>query len=390
VSPRTRIVIVGGGPAGLAAARAYRAAGGAGEVTILAGERHPPYRRPPLSKEFLRGAMARAELSIEPPTWFAEHDIALRAGTEAAALEPEHGRIVTVHDEEFPFDACLLATGSEPVRPPLPGADDPEVLVLRTVENSERLAARALPGVRAVVIGSGFIGCEAAASLAMRGVEVTLVAPEELPQAPRLGDEAGRRIAGWLEELGVGLALGVEVEAIAPAGDGGRIVRTTEAEHPAELVLLATGVSPRLGLAERAGLTIAGGAVAADASMRTSAAAVLVAGDIAFAANAAAGRPLRVEHWGEALNQGEVAGRTLAGERARWDVAPGFWSTIGERTIKHVAWGDGWDEARLDEDGDGFTVWYGRGGVTVGVLTHERDGDYERGRGLVERGEPLP
>ncbi|MDX6645949.1 MAG: hypothetical protein QOK40_1676, partial [Miltoncostaeaceae bacterium] len=145
-----------------------------------------------------------------------------------------------------------------------------------------------------------------------------------------------------------------------------------------------------LGLAERAGLTIAGGAVAADASMRTSAAAVLAAGDVAFAANAAAGRPLRVEHWGEALNQGEVAGRTLAGARARWDAAPGFWSTIGSRTVKHVAWGDGWDEARLDEDADGFTVWYGRAGVTVGVLTHERDRDYDRGRGLVERGEPLP
>ena len=115
-----------------------------------------------------------------------------------------------------------------------------------------------------------------------------------------------------------------------------------------------------------------------------------MAGDVAFAANAAAGRPLRVEHWGEALNQGEVAGRTLAGERARWDVAPGFWSTVGQRTIKHVAWGDGWDEARLDEHDDGFTVWYGLGGVTVGVLTHERDADYERGRVMVERGEPLP
>jgi 3-phenylpropionate/trans-cinnamate dioxygenase ferredoxin reductase component len=382
---------VGGGPAGLAAARAYRAAGGAGEVTILGAERHPPYRRPPLSKEFLRGAMARAELAIEPPDWFAAQGVALRAGTEARSVQPEAGRLVTVNDEEIPFDACLLATGSEPVRPPLPGADDPEVLVLRTVEHSERLAARALPGARAVVIGSGFIGCEAAASLAMRGALVTLVAPEELPQAARLGEGAGRRITGWLEELGVRLALGAEVEAIAPAEDGGRVVRCADGgEHAADLVLLGTGVRPRLELAERAGLTIASGAVAADASMRTSAPRVLVAGDVAFAANAAAGRPLRVEHWGEALNQGEVAGRTLAGERARWDVAPGFWSTIGERTVKHVAWGDGWEEARLDDDGEGFTVWYGRDGVTVGVLTHERDEDYRRGRALVERGAPLP
>ncbi len=118
---------------------------------------------------------------------------------------------------------------------------------------------------------------------------------------------------------------------------------------------------------------------------------MFAAGDIALAENGTAGRRLPVEHWGEALTQGEVAGRALAGEDARWEQAPGFWSTIGERTLKYVAWGDGHDEVRLDRGDDGsFTAWYGQDGVTVGVLTHERDDDYERGRTLVEGGEALP
>lgn len=127
-----------------------------------------------------------------------------------------------------------------------------------------------------------------------------------------------------------------------------------------------------------------------DAGMRTERAGVYAAGDLVRAHNAGAGRALAVEHWGEALNMGEIAGRNAAGEERVWDVAPGFWSTIGTRTLKYAAWGDGFDETRLVEHGGGFTVWYGREGTTVGVLTHERDADYERGRELVEQGAPLP
>jgi NADPH-dependent 2,4-dienoyl-CoA reductase/sulfur reductase-like enzyme len=128
-----------------------------------------------------------------------------------------------------------------------------------------------------------------------------------------------------------------------------------------------------------------------DAGMRTERPGVYAAGDAVRAHNASAGRALAVEHWGEALNMGAVAGRTLAGEEAQWDVAPGFWSTIGEHALKYVAWGDGFDEARLVDHGQGaFTVWYGNNGKTVGVLTHERDEDYEAGRERVEGGAPLP
>jgi NADPH-dependent 2,4-dienoyl-CoA reductase/sulfur reductase-like enzyme len=185
---------------------------------------------------------------------------------------------------------------------------------------------------------------------------VTLVTDEDIPHQARLGEAAGRRISAWLEALGVTLRMGTEAT---------------------EGTLMAVGIE-----SER---------IAVDAGMRTSRENVYAVGDLVRAHNASAGRALAVEHWGEALNMGEIAGRNAAGEDRVWDVAPGFWSMIGTRTLKHTAWGDGFDEARLVEHADGaFTVWYGREGVTVGVLTHERDEDYERGRTLVETGGPLP
>lgn len=357
-----RIVIAGGGAAALATARAYREAGGDGDVTLVTPEAMIPYNRPPLSKDFLRGEMGEDELPIEPDTWYAEHDVAIRTDL-VTAVRP--GEVELRHDR-LRWDACVLATGSEPTRLPVPGAE--KALLLRSLADAHALRAAAEKAQTATVVGSGFIGCEAAASLAMRGLEVTLVSDEEIPHAKRLGEEAGRRIAGFLEDLGVRLRLGEQL-----------------AEVPDGLVLMATGVQPRGAAAG------ADGRIGVDARMRTRHENLYAVGDVALAHNASAGRPLAVEHWGEALNMGEVAGLTLAGQDAQWDVAPGFWSTIGAHTVKYVAWGDGFDEARLvDHGGGAWTVWYGDKGVAVGVLTHERDEDYEAGRTLIETGAPLP
>lgn len=385
--------MVGGGPAGLAAARAYRASGGRGRVTLLSSESYPPYRRPPLTKEYLQGQTAQEELLMESAGWFGENAVDLRLAAEATSLDLEH-RVVVTGEGELPYDACVLATGSEPTRPPVPGADDPEVLVMRTVEDSTRLYARTGPGSRAVVVGSGFIGCEAAASLALRGTEVTLVSLDELPQGSLLGPEAGGRIRAWLEDRGIRLRLGAGITGIerrdggfAVGLDGGEAIST-------DTVLLGTGVRARTGLAEGAGLPVDGGVVTGS-SMRTGDPAVFAAGDIAFAYNEAAEAHVRVEHWGDALEHGRIAGTVLAGKEARWESAPGFWSTIGDRTLKYTAWSGGWDEARLVEHEPGapdgaFTVWYGRGGICVGVLTHNYDEDYQRGGELIKAGAPVP
>ena len=384
MAPR-RVVVIGGGPAGFAVVRGYRDAGGDGAVALVGEEAHLPYARPPLTKGFLRGELGAEELVLEPASWFAERSIELHLGSRVQQIDPARREVRLACGQRLAADACVLTTGARPTRPPVPGAEHEEVHEMRRLDDSERLAARAQSASRAVVIGSGFIGCEAAASLAMRGLEVTIVSGESLPQAARLGVDAGERIAAWLREAGVTLLLGVEVEAIE---DARRVRVAGRGELPADIVLVATGVAPNGELAEQIGVELHDGAVPVDSSMRSANPFLSAAGDVAWAENRRAGRRLRVEHWGDALAQGEVAGRALAGEHAEWNEVPGFWSTIGSHTLKHAAWGESFDEARLVEHDNGaFTIWYTQAGVTVGVLTHERDEDYKHGRELIARAE---
>ncbi|QEC49762.1 oxidoreductase [Baekduia soli] len=385
------LLVVGGGPAGHGAAEAYRDAGGGGRVVVLAAEGRRAYRRPPLSKELLRGEAEAEELALEAAARPEGLRVEWRAGT-ATALDPRRGAVTLTAGERLAYRTCVLATGAEPVRPAVPGADLPGVHVLRDVGQALALRDAARAARRAVVVGSGFIGCEAAASLRAHGLQVTMLSADRAPQQARLGEEVAARLAGWLADAGVALRGGCELTAVRE-GDGGlEVVAATGAPLPADLVLLATGVRPRTGLAREAGLELAdGGEVLAGTDMGTSAPGVLACGDCCRARHAVAGRHLHVEHWGDALAQGAVAGRRASGAPAAWEAVPGFWSTIGDRTLKYAAWGDGYDEVRVDAGADGtFTAWYRRGGACVGVLAHGRDDDYDAGREAIASGAPCP
>jgi 3-phenylpropionate/trans-cinnamate dioxygenase ferredoxin reductase component len=387
MSDEFELLVVGGGPAGLSAARAYRDAGGRGAVAIVTDEHRMPYNRPPLTKELLRGESSEDELPIEPEAWLPEHEVRLVSG-RAVLLNPGARSVGLSGGRELRYRSCVLASGAEPTRLPVPGADHPSVRVVRTLDHVRELTGRLGAGDPVVVIGSGFIGCEIAASLRRRGQRVTLISDEQEPNAARLDREPAKHIRGWLEEDGVDVNLGAEVDEIA-ARDGALEVRAGTVRATGKVVVMAAGVAPRGELAAAAGLELAGGAVPVDAAMRTEREGLYAAGDVAFAYNASAGRSLRVEHWGDALGQGEVAGRSAAGEAAQWDAVPGFWSTIGSHTLKYAAWGDGFEVSRLEQHGDGaFTAWYGREGRIVGVLAHEADEDYERGRAMIAGGAP--
>lgn len=387
-SPRCGLVVVGGGPAGHSAAAAYREAGGAGPVQIISADTEPPYQRPPLSKDFLRGETGADALPLESPQFYRDNGIELRLDDPAVSLDLEHGTVRTRSGAVAAFATCVLATGCEPVTLPVPGADHPDVLALRSLSQARRLRADAGRAASAIVIGSGFIGCEAAASLAGRGLDVTVLSTEGRPQLQRLGGAAADRIAGWLTDAGVRLVGGAEVASIV---DGTTVLTTEGRAFTADLVLTAAGVRPRGQLAELAGLAMQDGRVMVDTRMRTSDPRVYAAGDVALAENSAAGRRLAVEHWGEALRMGEIAGTTAAGGDDSWSDVPGFWSEIGERTLKYAAWGDGHDRADLVEHGENsFTVWYSRAGTVVGVLTSEADGDYERGSELIAGAAAVP
>jgi NAD(P)H-nitrite reductase large subunit len=379
-----RIVIVGGGPAAQAAAQGYREAGGAGAVTILAREADPPYERPPLTKDFLRGESGRDALPLVDRAWYAERAIDLRTGVEVTELDLSAPMARAADGEMFRFDRLLLATGADPLVPSIPGVDRPGVQTMRRIGDAERLSELGR-GDRALVVGSGFIGCEAAASLAMRGAAVTMATLEAAPQVERLGEEVAAEITGWLEAARVEILPEVELRSIGSAAgratqadfnDGHRLV--------VDRVVLALGVERNDGLTAAAGIAVDDG-VQVGPAMESADPRILAAGDVAFAFNRTAGRRLRVEHWGEALNMGEVAGKVMAGVETGWGVAPGFWSTLGERTIKYVGWGDGWDESRFECGEEGaFACWYGREGELVGVAAHRDDAAYERGRELIE------
>ncbi len=387
MSDRLELLVIGGGPAGLSTARAYREAFGAGAVAIVADEPRTPYNRPPLTKELLRAEITEDELPLEDEPWFSEQQIRLVSG-RAVALNPGEHEVSLSGGRQLGYDTCVLATGAEPKRLPIPGADDPAVRTLRSLDDLRELQRRLRPGAETVVIGSGFIGCEIAASLRALGHPVTLVSDEPAPNQRRLGAQAAAEIRGWLEQAGVDLVLGAEVQSIQRRG--GRLeVRTEGRRVGGTLAIMATGVAPRAELALAAGLELDGGAVPTDSRMRTATADLLAAGDVCVAENGRAGRRLHVEHWGDALGQGAVAGRTAAGGDTGWEDVPGFWSSIAGHTMKYAAWGDGYDQSRFEPLGDGaFAAWYGHEGRLVGVLAHAADDAYERGQALIEGGAP--
>jgi 3-phenylpropionate/trans-cinnamate dioxygenase ferredoxin reductase subunit len=386
VSDPYELLVVGGGPTGFSAARAYREAGGRGAVAIVSDEGRMPYRRPPLSKELLRGETSERELPLEEEFWLWREGISLICG-RAMVIDRARREVLLAGGRRLSWRRLLLATGAEPVRPPIPGADDPSVRVLRSLDDLRELQARLQPESPVIVVGAGFIGCEVAASLRMLGHPVSLVSEEEAPNAGRLGLHAAGAIADWLRDAGVRLSLGVRVEQIERR-DGELHVLAETLRRQAPLVVMATGVAPRGELLSFGGPTPADGSVAVDSAMRTGMFGLMAAGDVAHAHNKSAGRPLRVEHWGDALAQGAIAGRTAAGRAAAWDAVPGFWSTIGTHTLKYAAWGDGHDAIAVQQadDREAFAVWYGRQQRVAGVLTYNLDALYERGRELIAEG----
>lgn len=345
-------------------------------MRVLTADTEPPYQRPPLSKDFLRGDTDNAAMDISRP-----FETTLKARVDEIDVDR---RVVTASGLRYEYDRLVIASGASPQPLPVPGGE--KALSLRSFDDATRLRDAATSAKTAVVIGAGFIGCEAAASLAIRGLSVTLIAPDEVPQRKRLGEDAGVRLRRLVEATGARFAGNARV---ASMGDG-----TVQLEDgttvAADLVLAATGVKPNAALAESAGITLQNGRIPVGPDMRTAVDGVWAAGDVAFAVNVDAGRALAVEHWGDAMDQGEVAGSSAAGDEAKWAGVPGFWTTIGDTDVKYHAWGDGYQNSRLIERDGGFTVWYESDGAVVAVLTCNADDDYEAGEELITAGKPPP
>jgi 3-phenylpropionate/trans-cinnamate dioxygenase ferredoxin reductase component len=375
------LIIVGSGPAGVGAAESFREHAPDARIRIFSADIDPPYARPPLSKEYLQGQTD--DVALHPAQWFDERRIELVLDAPVERLDLDE-RAISVRGRRHSYDSLVLAGGSAPQPPPIPGGD--RALLLRSLADAAALRGAAGSAASAVVIGSGFIGCEAAASLALRGIPVTLVAPEQLPQESRLGPEAAERLRALVTKTGAHHVGGVNVEEISDKGvrlDNGVTI-------DCDLVLAATGVEPQSRIASEAGLQVRDSRIVVGSDMATSVSGVYAAGDVALAYNEVAGRHIAVEHWQDAADHGAVAGASAAGRPAAWDSVPGFWTTVGDATLKYHAWGDGYERSRLLDRRDGFTVWYESGDAVVGVLTHNADDDYDLGERLISQGRPAP
>lgn len=323
-SPKN-IVIVGAGLTAGRAAETLRKEGFDGRLVMVGDEPAPPYERPPLSKEFLRGETEQQKFQVHEDGYYASHDIDFRPNTAATALDLT-GRTVTLADgEQLPWDRLLLATGAEPRRPPIPGADLDGVVTLRTLADSARLRETIQAGGRLVVIGAGWIGAEAAAGARALGGDVTVLEMLSVPLELVLGREIGAMYGDLHREHGVDLRTGVKVEALEGSGRVERVRLGDGTLIDCSAVLMATGVRPRTELAEAAGLAVDNG-ILVNSLLETDTPGVFAAGDVANAEHPFYGRRVRVEHWSNARHQGPAAAMSMLGKGQPYTRLPYFYS----------------------------------------------------------------
>jgi NADPH-dependent 2,4-dienoyl-CoA reductase/sulfur reductase-like enzyme/nitrite reductase/ring-hydroxylating ferredoxin subunit len=365
-----RIVIVGGGAAGFAAAEMLRRQGYQNSITMLSNDDAPPVDRPNLSKDYLAGSAPEDWLPLRPDDFYRESRIDLRLKTDVAKIDPRAGTVTLADGSILPYDRLLLATGAEPVRLPIPGADLPHVHVLRTLADCRAIIRAADQGKRAVVIGASFIGLEVAASLRARKLEVHVVAPEKRPLERVFGPQMGDLIRKLHEEHGVVFHLEDTAEAISAK----QVKLKSGAALDADLVVVGVGVRPRVTLAEQAGLTLDRG-VKVDASLQTSAPNIFAAGDIARWPDPHTGESTRVEHWVVAERQGQTAALNMLGIRQSFDAVPFFWSQHYDIPINYVGHAEKWDDIALEGDigSKDCILRYRRNGKLLAVASIFRD-----------------
>lgn len=361
------IVIIGGGMAAGHAAVELRESGYDGDLVVFAGEPHPPYERPPLSKGYLAGKAEAGDTYLKPAQWYGEHTIDVRTATRIERIDlADH--VVQFAGGTQPYSRLLIATGAQPRTLAWESTDHIEVAYLRSLADSRRLRERLTPGSRLLVVGGGWIGMEVAATARALGATVTLVEPAEQPLLNALGPELGQRLADVHRRHGVDLRTSTSLDDLR----GRQAVLSDGTELEVEVVLIGIGAVPDDALARDAGLDVDNG-ILVDAGLRASHPDVFAAGDVANHAHPLLDERVRVEHWQNAVSQGKVVAHALLGEDVTYDELPSFFSDqydLGLEYFGHVG-AAGSDSVRIEAGSSGedslVARWY-RGDLLVAAL----------------------
>ncbi len=360
-------IIVGGGAAGEAAVETLVREGFGGRIILVTAEEHLPYNRTDLSKGFLTGDVERDWLPLRGADYYSTLGVEVVMGARAEGLDTARAVLRLSGGRQMRYDRLLVATGARARRLAVAGADSPACYTLRGRDDAERILAAVTVARRAVVVGAGFIGLEVASSLRKRGLEVDVVAPDELPLGRLLGRELGERIRRLHESLGTRFHLGRTVSEIT----GGTSVLLSDGTRlDADIVVIGVGAQPDVEWLGTSGLT-ASGALPVDAALRTSDPDVFAAGDVALVKDPRAGAAIRFEHWVSAQRQGHHAALAMLGRTEAYREVPFFWSRQCGKSIKYAGFGGAWDRIafRGDPAGDSFLGAYFAGKRLLGAAS---------------------
>jgi 3-phenylpropionate/trans-cinnamate dioxygenase ferredoxin reductase subunit len=387
---KVRVVIVGGGSGGDAAAFALRKKGFDGEVVILSADPDRPYDRPYLSKEFLRGEVELPKVYLHDGAEYAKQGIELQLSTRVTAASVGDRSVRLDGGGHVKFDALVLSPGGTPRRlPGTPAADN--VFTLRSLGDSTTIKQALGASTRLLVVGAGFIGAEVAASARSLGKEVLMVEAAPVPLARALGAEVGAIYAAIHRDRGVDLRLGTQVESWhAESGRVTGVSLSGGGREAVDMVLLAVGIEPNLDLPRSMGLTIEAGGVRVDEGLKA-AEGVYCAGDIALHPHPVFGRAIRVEHWEVAKGQGRAIAASIAGVDAPYTKVPYFWSDQYDVSLEYRGHASGDDQAiwRGDRERREFSVFYLREGRVQAVLSMNDKKTGEVGAKLIESRRPV-
>lgn len=381
-------LLVGGGMASAYCASELRRQGADGSVMLVGREQDPPYERPPLSKEYLRGEAKREDAVVNGTDWYVENDVELLSGKSVMSLDAGERVAKIQGGEEVRFGKALLATGAMVNILRVEGAELEGIHYLRAFGNSDSIREEAGKAERAVLIGGSYIGCEVAASLVEMGVECAIVMQEEVVLSSGFGEEAGRFFQDVLESKGVEIIGGTALGSFEGDGRVERVVTEDGRELDCDFCVVGAGVRPDVMLAQRAGLEVDNGIVCS-ARLETSVEGIFAAGDCCSYDSQVHGRRLRVEHWDVALQQGRHAARGMLGGTDPYTAIPYFFSDLSDWVgLEYVGPAKDWDEVVFRgvlDDGE-FSAWYLKGGAVAGALAVGRSEDLVHARALIESG----